>query len=140
MDQIQGEPRPKTRDLPKFLIVGLLGTVTNLAVFFVVVDLRKWDPTLGAILAFAVSVAQNYFLNHTWTFAHQVRGAAVSLGGYLRFLLVALTALGINLVVLWSILAMFDLPWKVLAQAAGILAGTVINYIGSKFWVFVSHE
>jgi putative flippase GtrA len=138
VDRIRG--KANAPDLPKFLVVGLLGTVTNLAVFFVIVDLRKWNPTFGAIVAFAVSVAQNYVLNHTWTFAHRVRGAPVSLRGYMRFLLVALTALGLNLIVLWSVLAVFDPPWKVVAQAAGIMAGTAVNYVGSKFWVFASDE
>jgi putative flippase GtrA len=140
VDRLRGETRQDTLALPKFLIVGMLGTLTNLAVFFVIVDLRKWNPTIGAIVAFAVAVAQNYVLNHFWTFAHQVRGASVSVRGYVRFVVVALVALGINLVVLWIVLAIFDPPWKVIAQAAGILSGTAINYVGSKFWVFVSHE
>lgn len=126
--------------LPKFLVVGALGTVTNLLIFFVLVDLRKWNPTIGAILAFVVAVAQNYVLNHSWTFAHTVGGASVSFRGYFRFMLVALTALGVNLVVLWTILYFFDPPLKVIAQAAGIAAGTAINYLGSKLWVFAANE
>ena len=140
LGRFQGDDRQHALALPKFLTVGFLGTITNLTVFFLVVDVRKWNPTFGAILAFVVAVAQNYVLNHTWTFAHQVRGAPVSLGGYLRFFVVALGALAINLVVLWVVITLFDPHWKVIAQAAGILAGTAINYMGARFWVFVSHE
>lgn len=126
--------------LPRFLVVGLLGTITNLLIFFVLVDLRKWDPTVGSVLAFIIAVCQNYLLNHIWTFAHQVRGTTVSFKGYFRFMLVALAALGVNLVILWAVLILFDPPWKVIAQAAGIAVGTVINYSGSKLWVFKTNE
>lgn len=122
--------------LLRFLVVGGVGTLTNLLVFFVLVDLRKWHPTLGAILGFAVASAQNYFLNHYWTFARQVRGAPASAGGYLRFMTVSLAALGVNLLLLWTILWTFDPPWKSIAQAVGIAAATVVNYTGSRFWAF----
>jgi putative flippase GtrA len=126
--------------LPKFLVVGALGALTNLLIFFVVVDLRDWNPTVGATLAFVVAVGQNYLLHHSWTFAHRVAGTPVSFRGYLRFMLVALTALGVNLAVLWTILYLFNPPLKVIAQAGGIAAGTTINYIGSRLWVFAANE
>lgn len=126
--------------LVRFLIVGGLGTITNLAIFFILVDLQHWNPTVGAVIAFVASAAQNYILNHYWTFARQVAGAAASVQGYARYLTVALVALGVNLAVLWAVIALFDPPWKVIAQAAGILGGTAINYLGSKHWVFKTRE
>ena len=132
--------RERKLALPKFLVVGGLGIVTNLLIFFVLVDLKEWHPTVGAILAFVAAVIQNYVLNHRWTFAHQVRGAGVSLKRFVRFMVVALVALGLNLVVLWAVLKMFDPTWKVFAQAAGILAGTMVNFLGSKSWVFASDD
>ena len=135
-----GISRKRKLALPRFLVVGGLGTVTNLLIFFVLVDLRAWHPTVGAILAFVVAAVQNYLLNHRWTFAHQVRGAGVSLKGFVRFMVVALVALGVNLIVLWVVLKIFDPAWKVFAQAAGILAGTAVNFIGSKLWVFTSND
>ena len=125
--------------LPKFLVVGGLGTATNLAIFFVTVDLRGWNPTIGAVLAFVVAAGQNYLLNHYWTFSHQVPRSA-SVGGFVRFLLVALVALSVNLGLLWAVLIAFDPPWKVIAQAVGILGGTAINYLGSKHWVFRAND
>jgi len=118
----------------------LLGTVTNLVLFFLLVDLRGWNPTVGAVLGFVVSAAQNYILNHFWTFAHQVKGARMSLSGYARFMSVALTALGVNLALLWAVLLIFDPPYKVIGQAVGIMGGAAINYFGSKHWVFTANE
>jgi dolichol-phosphate mannosyltransferase len=136
-------PRDTTHDalvLPKFLVVGGLGTLTNLIIFFVTVDLRSWDPTLGAVLGFVAAVTQNYLLNHGWTFVRQVRGAPRSLAGYARFVMVALLALGMNLAVLWAVLTLFDPRWKVIAQAVGIASGTAVNFLGSRFWVFAPRE
>jgi putative flippase GtrA len=126
--------------LPRFLLVGGLGALTNLAIFFVTVDFQGWNPTVGAVCAFVAAAAQNYLLNHRWTFAHQVGDTGVSLRGYARFMSVAVAALGINIVVLWTILFLFDPPWKVIAQAVGISAGTAVNFVGSKYWVFTSHD
>ena len=137
---LDGPTKAGRHALPKFLVVGGLGTVTNLVIFFILVDLRAWHPTVGAIIAFIVAVIQNYVLNHRWTFAHQVRGAGVSLKAFVRFMVVALAALAVNLVVLWIVLKVFDPQWKVIAQAAGILAGTVVNFFGSKLWVFTSND
>jgi putative flippase GtrA len=124
---------------PRFLVVGSLGTVTNLAIFFVTVDVAGWNPTAGATLAFIVAVGQNYVLNHYWTFSHVMKQMAVSFRGYARFMAVACVALCVNLALLWAVILGFDPPWKVIAQAVGILGGTVVNFLGSKYWVFKAH-
>jgi len=125
--------------LPRFLIVGSLGTVTNLAIFFTAVDIAGWNPTAGSIVAFVVAVGQNYVLNHYWTFSHVVKRASVSLRGYARFMTVACVALCVNLALLWAVILGFDPPWKVIAQAVGIAGGTAVNFVGSKHWVFKAH-
>ena len=53
---------------------------------------------------------------------------------------VALGGFGINLIVLWMIILFFNPQLKVVAQAVGILGGTVFNYIGSKYWVFILRD
>ena len=127
-------------DLPKFLIVGAMGTATNLVFFFLVVDILSWDPTSGALGAFIIAVSQNYLLNNFWTFSRQMQHSPLSLQGYIRFMFVALGGFGINLIVLWMIILFFNPQLKVVAQAVGILGGTVFNYIGSKYWVFILRD
>ncbi len=78
--------------LPKFLAVGLLGTITNLTLFYIFVDIMMFPALQISIITFLIASLQNYILN--------------------------------------------DPAIKVVAQAFGIAGGTMINFLGSKYWVF----
>ena len=90
--------------------------------------------------AFISAAGQNYLLNHWWTFTNQMSDSPISLQGYIRFMFIALGGFGINLIILWLVILFFNPQWKVIAQALGILGGTVFNYLGSKYWVFISRK
>ena len=121
----------------RFAVVGGGGAVTNLLVFFLLADVLGRDHTLAAVAAFALAVSQNYLLNHHWTFSDVTEGRRAGFRGYAWFVFVSLGGLLVNLVILNLILRFLDLPLKVPAQAAGIVAGFLFNYIGSKMLVFV---
>lgn len=122
--------------LLKFLIVGGLGTLTNLIIFFIFVDRAEYNEIIVAIVAFVVSAVQNYVLNHYWTFSVVTKGSSVSFKGLFKFITVSLSALAVNILIMKGLLAAFDLPLKVIAQAVGIFFGTFVNYLGSKLFVF----
>ena len=48
---------PTTLQLLRFSVVGGLGTVTNLVLFYFLVDVGGMAPLLGAVLCFAVAVS-----------------------------------------------------------------------------------
>jgi putative flippase GtrA len=52
------------------------------------------------------------------------------------FLLASLAGLVVNLAVMNAVLRAFVLPYKVIAQACGILAGMAINFVLTKRAVF----
>ena len=122
--------------IPKFLTVGLLGTLTNLILFYIFVDRWTFAPLPVSTVTFVISSIQNYYLNHIWTFSDQTVNQPVGLSSYVKYLFITLVGLGINLVLLGTILFYYTLPLKVMAQAFGIAGGTIINFIGSKYWVF----
>lgn len=122
----------------KFAVVGALGTITNLSIFYIFVDKAKFNPTLISSIAFLVAVTQNYLLNHFWTFKNIVKEEKPSFKSYFKFVVTSLTGLAVNLSILNVLLYFFVFKYKVFAQAAGIFAGFLINYIGSKFFVFKS--
>ena len=126
--------------ISKFLTVGLLGTLTNLVLFYILAD--KWGFAALPIssLTFFISSVQNYYLNHIWTFSDRTINQLVGLISYVKYLFVALLGLAVNLFILWLILFFFSPPLKVMAQAIGIGGGTIINFIGSKYWVFKKNE
>jgi putative flippase GtrA len=121
----------------KFALVGGLGTVVNLGMFYLMVDRGGVNSTVGSIVCFLVAVTLNYFLNHFWTFSHQLSGEKVSPVRYLKYVSVGTLALVVNVAVLNLILHFFQLPLKVIAQGIGILCGMACNFLGANFFVFV---
>ncbi len=121
--------------LGRFAIVGGLGTVTNLVLFFLLVDFASLDPLLGNVLCFGIAVSQNYVLNELWTFATEGDGA-LSWQRYAKFIAASGVGFVVNLVVLAGLLSAFDFPLKVFPQAIGIAAGTAVNFLASRHLVF----
>jgi putative flippase GtrA len=116
--------------LAKFCTVGASGYVVNLAVYSLLVD-AGWHYSVAAACSFLVAVTNNYTWNRLWTFRDQ-RGHVGFQG--LRFLVVALIALGANELILATLVA-GDVG-KVIAQAIAIVVVTPINFVGNKLWSF----
>jgi putative flippase GtrA len=118
--------------LVRFATVGASGYVVNLAVFAACVHMLAIDYKLAALLAFLVSVANNFWWNRHWTFSskrdHPIQQAA-------RFFAVSLVTFGFTYVVLVSLVGGAGMP-KLLAQAIAIAAGTPLSFVGQKLWSF----
>ena len=122
--------------LPKFLAVGLLGTISNLTLFYIFVDRLMFPALQISIITFLIASLQNYILNHFWTFTKKMDAEPPKILNYFRFLFVAMIGLFVNLLILWWFIETFDPKIKVIAQAFGIAGGTMFNFLGSKYWVF----
>jgi dolichol-phosphate mannosyltransferase len=117
--------------LVRFGAVGLSGYVVNLAVFAACVHLLGVDYRLSAVVAFVVSVLNNFWWNRHWTFSAKEDHPA---GQAVRFFTVSLIAFGFTYMVL---VALVDAGlMKVLAQAIAIAAGTPLSFVGQKLWSF----
>lgn len=121
--------------LLRFLFVGALGTIVNVMIFFIFADYLNFNANLSSIIAFCVAVTQNYFLNHLWSFKKLVN-FRVNLKSYIKYVFVNIFGLIVNLIVLNLILMQFNLTIKTTAQLSGVLAGTIFNFILSRFFVF----
>jgi putative flippase GtrA len=120
----------------KFAVVGFLGTIANLSIFFVCVDILKLAANVIAVSAFLIVGTQNYALHHIWTFRKITGDGKLSFHGWVKFTLTTLLGLGINIIVLNLILYYYCPAYKVIAQFCGVAFGTVFNYLGSKYFVF----
>ena len=118
--------------LVRFVTVGASGYIVNLAVFATCVHLLKIDYRVSAVIAFVVSVFNNFWLNRHWTFdakhQHPVFQAA-------RFFAISLLAFAFTYVVLIVLVDSAGLS-KVPAQAIAIAAGTPLSFLGQKLWSF----
>jgi putative flippase GtrA len=119
----------------KFGLTGGLGTVTNLALFFLFAD-RLGCPDIAVnIGCFIVAGTQNYFINHLWTFREQC-ARKVSFGLWARFMSSSLAGYAMNLGVYILLTRLRAWPYKVIPQAIGILAGMTLNFLFSNYLVF----
>ena len=118
--------------LAKFCAVGAIGYVVNLAVYTV---LLKWAGLhyLGAaFFSFLVAVANNYWWNRHWTFAH-----AKGHFGYqgMRFFIVS--AIAFAGTQFWLFVFLDWIGWgKIVSAAISIILVMPLNFIGNKLWSF----
>jgi putative flippase GtrA len=118
--------------LIRFGAVGATGYVVNLAVFALCVHAVGVDYRLSAVIAWVVSVLNNFWLNRHWTFrARQARAGRQGV----RFFAVSLVAFGFSYLVLIGLVDGAGMT-KVLAQAIAVAAGMPLNFVGQKLWSF----
>jgi putative flippase GtrA len=118
-------------ELLKFSLVGASGYVVNLAVYVALLEGAGLHYLPAAACSFVVAVSNNYFWNRQWTFRHR-RGHVYHQG--VRFLLVSLAALGLNLLILRGLVALG--AGKIVAQAVAIVLVMPFSFSASKLWSF----
>jgi putative flippase GtrA len=118
--------------LVRYGVVGASGYVVNLIVFTLTVHPLGIPYQVAAVLAFLVSVLNNFWWNRHWTF-----GARDGHAGFqaVRFFVVSALAFALSYVVLIALVEGAALA-KVLAQAISIVAATPLSFLGQKLWSF----
>lgn len=118
--------------LVRFAAVGASGYVVNLAVFAAAVHLAGIDYKVAAVLAFLVSVANNFWWNRHWTFDARDGHAGFQAA---RFLTVSVVAFLFSYGVLLALVEGAHMR-EVLAQAIAIVTATPLSFLGQKLWSF----
>jgi dolichol-phosphate mannosyltransferase len=116
----------------RFGVVGASGYVVNLGVFTIAVHPLAIGYRVAAVLAFLVSVLNNFWWNRHWTFDGRDGHAGFQAA---RFFVVSLVAFGFNYAILVALVELADVP-KVPAQAIAIACATPLNFLGQKLWSF----
>jgi dolichol-phosphate mannosyltransferase len=114
----------------RFCAVGGSGYAVNLVAFQA--GLRVLPYPVAFALAFAISAAGNFALNRVWTF--RARSAPVA-GQFLRFAVVSVAALGLDLLLLWGLVERAGVA-KLPAAAAAIAVVTPLSFLGNRLWSF----
>ncbi|HEU4702967.1 MAG TPA: GtrA family protein [Conexibacter sp.] len=118
--------------LVRFAAVGASGYAVNLAVFTVAVHVFDVDYRVAAVLAFLISVANNFWWNRHWTFDARDGHAGFQAA---RFLTVSVAAFLFSYGMLLLLVQAVGLP-EVLAQAIAIVCATPLSFLGQKLWSF----
>jgi putative flippase GtrA len=128
-----GTRRPSNwLQLFKFGVVGVSGYVVNLIVFSALTLAADVHHIPAAVLAFCVAVTNNFLWNRLWTFRATEGHAGFQA---MRFFVISVAALGVNLVVLEILIAELGIA-EVPAQAIAVAFAMPVNFIGNKLWTF----
>ena len=118
--------------LVKFSLVGGSGYVINLGVFTLAVSALGLHHLLGATIAFAVAVSNNFWWNRRWTFAARAERARFQAP---RFFAVSVAAFLVQAATLHALVTSAGVP-ELLGQAVSVAAATPLNFVGDKMWSF----
>ena len=118
-------------ELLKFSVVGLSGYAVNLAVYIALLKGAGLHYLPAAACSFVAAVGNNYAWNRLWTFRSS-RGHVYYQG--MRFFLVSIAALGLNLVLLRILVGVG--AGKVLAQAIAVVLVMPFSFTANKLWSF----
>lgn len=133
----------KYRSFIRFNLVGILNTLVDFVVFTLLIAIGL-SNTLSQCLSYSAGIANSYVLNRRWTFAADFSSQpqashpgrrTVDLGQLGRFLTVNLITLGLSLL----LLHLFNGVWGLhvlVAKAIALVFTTMVNFAGSKLWVF----
>jgi putative flippase GtrA len=119
------------QQLGKFCAVGAVGYGINVGIYRGLLA-GGVHYLVAATISFLVAVTSNYTWNRLWTFRDQ-RGHFGLQG--MRFFIVSVAALGVNLVALDLLVHVGGLG-KFLANAIAIPLVTPLNFVGNKLWSF----
>ena len=131
----------------KFCIVGGLGAVTDMAVLFILQQIFSFPPDsfFGHFIwipGYFVAILQNYLINHYWTFSKHTKTTKVSHKAFMKFAFTSFISMIPRTVAIEFVL--FVLPGSFfriyVANFMGIVAGTVVNFLGSKYIVFKKND
>lgn len=120
----------------KFVLVGLLGSVINLLIFYIITDMLRVNYNIGAICSFIVSVTNNYLLNHYWTFCEENIGVRYNLAYYCKYVAANIISLLVNILALNLFIIIFNPEIRVVGQLFGIGCGSIFTFFSAKKFVF----
>ena len=117
----------------KFGIVGTIGAIINLGALYLLTEFAGFYYILSAVFAFIIAVTSNFFMNKCWTFNENVGHKTTK--KYFQFFSVSVFALGINLVILYSLTEFFGL-YYILSELIAKIIVFFVNFAGNKLWTF----
>ena len=124
-----------TGNTVRFGFVGLIGLIVDLTIFNILIS-SGVDIVLSHTISFLVATVSNYILNARWAFAASARDSNEPVWKrYIRFLIVAVMAWFLRGAVLGSFIETMGISprWAIFPAIA---AATLVNYVGSAFFVF----
>jgi len=121
------------REFIKFGIVGISGTIINLATLYLLTERLGIYYLISAVVSFLVAMTSNFVLNKIWTVKESMK---LKIGEkYLKFSIISLCALGVNLFFLYLFTEFLKI-YYLISQVLAIGIAFLVNFVGNKIWTF----
>ena len=123
----------------KFIAVGLSGVVVNLGIYWLLTRFgglsSGYLDILFSAIAVELSIISNFTLNDFFTFHDRRKRGGNFPFRLLKFNIISLVAVGIQLGSLWLFHHVIGIN-DIIAQGIGIIIGFIWNYIANSLWTW----
>lgn len=132
-------------DLCRFAVAGAVGFAVDLSVLLLIVTWLGEPPLLARLGSFAAALITTWLINRYWTFRRRTAGKNPRevRREFVRYSAVSLTA-GIANYTVYALLILAAVTpgprYLVVALAAGVAAGMIINFVGARNFVFARRK
>jgi dolichol-phosphate mannosyltransferase len=122
----------------KFCAVGFSGVIVNMGLLWLLTELAGLYYLVSAAFSIETSILSNFTLNELWTFRDRGEASLASiLRRALRFNMVSLTALVINLAILWGLTQALGINYHI-SSLIGIGGATLWNFGVNNHWTWAA--
>jgi putative flippase GtrA len=125
------------RQILLFAISGVLGFVVDAGIVQFLVRELGANPYGARVISFLAAATTTWSFNRKYTFAGH--GGGSRRRELARYLIAMAVGFGLNYgayvacVLLWPLVRL----WPAIGVAAGSVAGAVVNFLRSKYWIFL---
>ncbi len=122
----------------KFCIVGASGTLVNMGLLWLLTEFAGLPYLVSAAIGIETSIVSNFTFHDFFTFSdRRSTTAMVFFRRLLKYNLIGLAGLAINMGVLWVLTELVGL-YYLLSNLVGIASTTVSRYILNLWWTWRS--
>jgi len=138
MEQASSE----SRRILAFIVVGGLGFVTDALVLTLLVSVFDVNVYLARVLSFLPATLVTWLLNRSWAFRANAAPLDARQREYMKYFVVQTGGVLVNFAIFSLLVALLPAlkQYPVIPLAVGSAFGLIVNYTGSRLWVFVAHR
>jgi putative flippase GtrA len=116
----------------KFGIVGASGVIVDFSFTYLCKEIFKIQKYIANAIGFTIAASSNYVFNRIWTF-HSLN-PEIGLE-YSKFLFISLIGLGINTLILWTLVSKFNKNFYI-SKLFAIAVVTIWNFFVNLMFTF----
>lgn len=128
-----------TREVIMYVIFGVLTTLVNLAVSFVLEGALKIDGAWASAIGITCSIIFAYFTNRKWVFTSNAKGFKEKFNEFIRFILGRAVTMLLEqggVIIFYTVMKLPFMPVKLSLTVIVI----ILNFFFSKFFAFKKNE